>query len=115
MFRPFAVPVLGKMESQGGVETCQPVYVLRSNDNQAQHKSIHPFDVDREMGTSASSKCARTSSFPPSALIVAANVLSLTSPRFSNREMAGCFTPAFFASVTWECPYNSRISFNPKR
>jgi len=65
---------------------------------------IHPFDLNSEIGTSASSKCARTSNFPPSALIVAAKVLSFTSPRFSNREIAGCFTPAFLARVTWEMP-----------
>src|SRR5437762_1091623 len=108
------MPMPGKAESQSCVETGQPIYVLRSNDNEAQHESIHPFDVVREIGKSASRKCALTSNFPPSALIVAARVLSFTSPRFSNREIAGCFTPAFFASATWECPYNSRISFRPK-
>jgi hypothetical protein len=35
MFRPFAVPVLGKAEAQGCVKTGQPIYILRSNDNKA--------------------------------------------------------------------------------
>src|ERR1700744_742922 len=112
MFRTISVPVFDKAKSQSPVKIGQPVDVPGANDEKAQHTSIHPFDVGREIETSASSKRARTSNVPPMALMVDSKVLNLTSPRFSNLEMAGCFTPAFFASVIWECPYNSRRSFN---
>src|SRR4051812_46616350 len=100
MFGSFAMPMPGKTETQGFVKADQPIDVLCSNDNKAQHELIHPLGVESDIGTSASEKWALNSNFPPSALMVAARVLSLTSPRFSNREIAGCFTPAFFANVT---------------